>query len=174
MPDKNCLLVVSALGKDRPGIVDQLSKAVLESGGNIVDSRMTVLGGDFAILLLVEGRWDALSKLENGIPSLQKKLDLSIALKRTEPRSPATENMPYMVEVVAMDHTGIVHGLASFFSARNINIEDLATSCYQAPHTGTTMFALHMAVGIPAAMHISTLREEFMEYCDSLNLDAVL
>ncbi|MCU7960577.1 MAG: glycine cleavage system protein R [gamma proteobacterium symbiont of Bathyaustriella thionipta] len=174
MPDKNCLLVISALGKDRPGIVDRLTKAILDSGGNLVDSRMTVLGGEFAILLLVEGRWDALSKLENNIPSLQKKLELSLSLKRTEARSAATENIPYMVEVVSLDHTGIVHGLASFFSVRNINIEDLSTSCYPAPHTGTSMFALHMTVGIPANTHIATLREEFMEYCDSLNLDAVL
>jgi glycine cleavage system transcriptional repressor len=82
--------------------------------------------------------------------------------------------MPYAVEVVALDHPGIVKKLASFFSQRNINIEDLSTTSYAAAHTGTPMFAVNMTVGIPSNLHLGTLRDEFMEYCDSLNLDAVL
>jgi glycine cleavage system transcriptional repressor len=50
----------------------------------------------------------------------------------------------------------------------------MATNTYAAAHTGTPMFAVHMTVGIPASTHIATLREEFMDYCDGLNLDAVL
>ena len=53
MPARNNHLVLSALGKDRPGIVDKLSKAVFDNDCNIADSRMTVLGGTFAILLMV-------------------------------------------------------------------------------------------------------------------------
>jgi glycine cleavage system transcriptional repressor len=79
-----------------------------------------------------------------------------------------------MVEVVAMDHPGIVHSLAGFFSQRDINIEDMVTSTYAAAHTGTTMFSVSMSVGIPTDIHIASLREEFMEFCDSLNLDAVM
>jgi glycine cleavage system transcriptional repressor len=67
-----------------------------------------------------------------------------------------------------------VHHLASFFSQREINIEDMVTSSYAAPHTGTLMFSVHMAVGIPADIHIATLRDEFMEFCDAMNLDAIL
>ena len=78
------------------------------------------------------------------------------------------------MEVVSLDHPGIVHHLASFFSRRNINIEDMVTSSYAAAHTGTPMFSVHMTVGIPSHLHIATLRDEFMEFCDSLNLDAVL
>lgn len=174
MPPTNSLLVLSALGEDRPGIVNQLSKQVMDAGGNIVDSRMTVLGGEFAILLLVEGRWDALSKLESSIPVLEERLKLTIVVKRTQSRDTGRSMIPYVVDVIALDHPGIVHSLASFFSAREINIEDMSTSCYQAPHTGTTMFALHMTIGVPSETHIASLRDDFMEYCDSLNLDAVL
>ncbi len=173
MSKKN-FLVLSALGKDRPGIVDQLSRTILEHDCNIADSRMTVLGGEFAILLMVEGNWNTLAKLENAIPALAQRLDLTIIARRTEERLPSPEQLPYAVDVVAMDHPGIVYNLASFFSSRNINIEDMLTSSYAAAHTGTPMFSVHMAVGIPANVHIATLRDEFMEFCDSLNLDGVL
>jgi len=67
-----------------------------------------------------------------------------------------------------------VHHLASFFSSRGINIEDMNTSSYAAPHTGTPMFAVRMTVGIPSNQQISALRDDFMEFCDTMNLDAVL
>ena len=52
---KSNQLVISALGEDKPGIIDELSRCIMGSGCGIADSRMTVLGGDFAILLLVDG-----------------------------------------------------------------------------------------------------------------------
>ena len=167
-------LVLSALGKDRPGIVKSLSKRILDGGCNIADSRMTVLGGEFAILLLVEGQWNTLAKLENALPELESELNLTIIGKRTERRTQSSNLLPYMIEVVAMDHPGIVNQLAEFFSERNINIEDMVTSSYAAAHTGTPMFSVHMSVGIPSDIHLAALRDDFMDYCDALNLDAVI
>lgn len=174
MPAQQNHLVISALGKDRPGIVDQLSKAILDEGCNISDSRMTVLGGEFAIILLVEGNWNTLARLADSLPAREQALGLTITSKRTEARRSGSNLLPYGVDVVALDHPGIVHHLASFFSQRQINIEDMATTSYAAAHTGTQMFSVHMTVGIPSDIHIASLREEFMEFCDSLNLDAVL
>lgn len=174
MSNQNNYLVISALGKDRPGIVKSLSKKILDEGCNITDSRMTVLGGEFAILLLVEGQWNTLAKLESALPELQTTLGLTIIGKRTEQRAQSSNLLPYMVEVVSMDHPGIVNKLAEFFSERHINIEDMVTTNYAAAHTGTPMFSVHMSVGIPSDLHLAGLRDEFMEYCDSLNLDAVI
>lgn len=174
MSSQHNYLVISALGQDRPGIVDKLSGAILEDSCNITDSRMTVLGGEFAIMLMVEGNWNTLTKLEDSIPQLEKSLGLTIIAKRTEDKPTGDALLPYGVEVVALDHPGIVHHLASFFSQRNINIEDLVTNSYAAAHTGTQMFSVQMTVGIPSNEHISTLRDEFMEFCDDMNLDAVL
>lgn len=174
MPAKNNLLVISALGKDRPGIVDQLSKVILDLDCSIADSRMTVLGGEFAILLLIEGPWNKLTRLEDQVDELQSRLGLTIVAKRTEERHSENNRLPYAVDVVAMDHPGIVYNLASFFSQRGINIEDMTTASYAAAHTGTPMFSVHMSVGIPSKIHIAALREEFLDFCDAMNLDAVL
>ena len=173
MPSKS-FLVLSALGKDKPGIVDQLSKAIYDLGCNITDTRMTVLGGEFALLQMIEGQWNQLAKLENSIEDLSSQLGLTIVSERTEEREQAAALLPYIVDVISLDHPGIVHHLASFFSSRGINIEDMNTSSYSAAHTGTPMFTVRMTVGIPADQQISSLREDFMEFCDSMNLDAVL
>lgn len=167
-------LVISALGADHPGIVDELTRFIYDYGGNVADSRMTVLGGDFAVILLVTGNWNAIAKLEDQLPQLGEKLNLTINMRRTEEREPVRDLLPYVVDVVALDNPGIVHNLAHFFSARNINIQDLNTSSYAAPHTGTPMFAVHLTVQIPASQHIAGLRDEFMDFCDQLNLDAII
>ncbi len=168
------LLVITALGQDRPGIVNELSRTVVDSGCNIEDSRMTVLGGEFAVIMLVSGKWNELAKLENNLPALGRRLELLINTKRTEAPKVQGNVLPYAVEVVALDHPGIVHQLANFFARREINIRDLATASYAAAHTGTPMFSVHMTVDVPAGTHIATLREEFMDFCDQLNLDAII
>ncbi len=167
-------LVLSALGEDKPGIIDELSRCVLECGCNIVDSRMTILGGDFAILLLVIGNWNNIARLENQIRSLEERLALTITARRTASREIGKDLLPYGVDVVALDQPGIVHNLARFFSQRKINIQEMVTSTYAAAHTGTPMFTVHLSVDIPANMQISVLRDEFMDFCDQLNLDAVI
>ena len=167
-------VIVSVLGPDRPGIIEELSRAVLECGCNVLDSRMAVLGGDFALLLQLAGNWNTLAKLEDQLPGLGDRLDLIITSRRTQEAPPMQDLMPYAVEVVAMDQPGIVHHLARFFSQRDINIQEMITSSYPAAHTGTPMFSVHLRVGIRGNFRISDLREDFAEFCDNLNLDAVI
>lgn len=168
------LIVLSAIGTDRPGVVNDLSKVILDCGGNIEESRMTALGTEFAMLLLVSGNWHTLGKLEASLDKLGKSRNLSVSIRKTGVRERDEESMPYAVDVVCLDQPGIVFHLANFFAARNIEIADLATRRYAAPHTGSPMFAVQMTVNVPASMHISQLRDEFMELCDRVNLDAIL
>lgn len=168
------LIVISALGSDRPGIVESLSRAVLERQGNILDSRMTVLGGEFAVLMLVAGNEGTLNQLETDQQSLGQELDLLITLKRTRQRDQRPAALPYEVEVVAMDNPGIVHEIANFFSSRSINIDDLHTGTYAAPHTGTPMFSLHLVLSMSAEQSVAQLRDAFLDFCEARNLDATM
>jgi len=168
------LLVITAVGDDRPGIVDKLSMAILECGCNINDSRMSVLGGEFALILLVSGKWNELAKLENQLSSLGDTLHLTITSKRTELEARQPNLLSYSVDVVSIDHPGIVYKIANFFSTRNINIRELNTNSYAAAHTGTPMFTINMTINVPNDVRIASLREDFLDFCDELNMDAAL
>lgn len=167
-------LVISALGVDRPGIVDELSNIIYNYDLNIEDSRMTVLGGEFAVLLLVSGELTSLDSLQSELPEIEQALQMSLLVKPTTETSISGDAIPYSVKVAALDNPGIVNSIASFFSSRNINIVNLETERYAAPHTGSPMFELHMTIGISADTNIAELREAFMDACDELNLDAEL
>ncbi len=165
-------LVITALGDDRPGIVDELSNALFRHELNIEDSRMSVLGGEFAVLLLVSGPQQSIDNFVADTTNLEESLNMKLLVKLTSSTPSRQSLVPYTVEVVAIDNPGIVHKLASFFSARQINIVDLNTERYAAAHTATPMFAVNMTIGIPADIAIKILRNEFIDMCDELNLDA--
>ena len=167
-------LVIAAFGSDRPGLAEAVSRAIVDSGCEFGDSRMTVLGGEFAMVLEATGNWSAVAKLETALPRVASSNGLTIQSTRSEPRSSEALLVPYAVEVIAVNRAGVVSDVTAFFSGRNINIEDLYTSRYCAPHTNTPMFALHLTVGIPSDLSIAMVRGEFMDFCDELNLDAML
>jgi glycine cleavage system transcriptional repressor len=167
-------LAMSVLAEDRPGILHDIARAVKDCGGNVVESRMTVLGSEFTMLLLVSGNWNTITKLESQLPKLEKRLNLTLSARRTAERESHHNLVPYAIDAVCLDQPGIIFNLANFFNERNIGIADLVTRGYPAVNTGAPMFSVQMAVNIPTNLHIGSLREEFMDFCDRLNLDAIM
>jgi glycine cleavage system transcriptional repressor len=167
-------LVVSALGESRPNLVNDLSRTILECDCSVVNSRMMMLGNEFAAVVMVQGNWNTLARLEVQLKRLEQALGLTLIYKRTEEHPRQEDVLPYAVEVIALNHAHIVYELAHFFTHRSISIEDLTSRNYRAPHTGANMFSVNIVIGIPVDTHIATLREEFMDFCDQLNLDSVM
>ncbi|HEY2419353.1 MAG TPA: ACT domain-containing protein [Steroidobacteraceae bacterium] len=167
-------LALSAIGTDRTGMVHELTRVITECGGSIAESRMAALGSEFAMLLLVSGNWHALARIESELARLAETDALSVHLKRTEPKSARVDMLPYSIDIVSLDQTGILAGLSGFFAGRGIDIVEVSTRGYPAAHTGAPMFAVQMIINIPAKLQVAQLREEFMDFCDSLNLDAIL
>ncbi len=167
-------LVLSAIGPNRAGTLERIAAAVRESGCSLGESRMAVLGSELALIAMVSGHWNAVAKLEHALPRLGERLELALHWRRTEPRSDSEDLIPYSVEVVGIDRPGIVHDVTRFLAQREVSVEDLYTACYPAPHTGAPLFSLHMTVGISANTSLAAVRGEFMDFCDDLNLDAML
>lgn len=167
-------LVVSAVGTDQPGMVSELTGLASDSGCNIADSRMCVMGCEFALIMMLTGEWNAIAKVEHSLPALAQKLGLITLTKRTTPPPPQITLVPYDIHIVGLDAPGIVCEIANFFSSQNINTVVLSTDNYAAPHTSAPMVRLFMTVNIPKAIHIADLREQFLLFCDDLNLDAIM
>lgn len=167
-------IAISAIGDDRIGLVHDLSKVVADCGGSISESRMTALGSDFAMLLLVAGNWHSIARIETDLGKLAETSGITIQVRRTVQRPVREDMVPYSVDVVCIDQAGIVSGLSGFFAARGIDIGELSTRGYAAAHTGAQMFSVYMVINVPSRIHIGALREEFMDFCDQMNLDAIL
>lgn len=169
---ENSFLLVTAFGKDRRGLAESLVTRIADSGGNIEESRMTVLGGRCSIIILLSGPWHGVSRLETQLPQVANQLGLDIELHRVGQEELERAALPYSIELSTRNQPGVVRALTAFFTRNGINIEDIQTTSYAAPHTGIEMCTVLLTVSLPENAHIATLRGDFFDYCDELNLDA--
>ena len=134
---------------------------------------MITLGSEFAVLMLIGGNWHSVQKIRDQLDSLQSTSDLSITSRDSEQKE-KRDLVPYLIDVVSLDHEGIVMGLSGFFSDRGIEIAELSTRRYNAPHTGAAMVSVQRTVSLPPNIQVAHLRDEFLDYCDAENLDAIM
>ena len=167
-------LLIQALAPATRTPLLALAKRIADAGCNLADARVATIGNDTSLMLLASGAWDAVAKLETALTKLARDEDLRLLHYRTEPREPNSNLLPYLVEVIAADRPGILVKVVEFFSRHDIRVEQLNSLRYQAMQTGAEMFQAQITIGIPSELHLATLRDDFLELCDGLNLDAIM
>ena len=163
--------VLTASGPDRVGIVNEVSTALLEAGCNIEESRMSVLGGDFALIVLVSGEPDVIRQLLSGLESIGRQIGLDITGRPTGPQAVNPTARPYSIECVSLDTPGIVHSVTDLLHRRGINIDELQTNTTGAPFTGAPMFHMRILAIIPEGIQLQRLREELAEFAAGNDFD---
>ena len=167
------IAVISTIGHDRPGLVHDITTLAESQGINIEDSRMTVLGGEFAVLMSLTGEIEQLRAFDQAMQALTGE-EMAYIYRETDTQDRDPVTRPYRATVTAIDHPGIVAAIAGFFSARGINLQDVDTETSRAPHTGTPMFTVHLTAWIPAEVKVQDLKSEFEEFCADQDLDGEL
>ena len=166
-------LVFTAIGTDRPGIVAEITALLAQRGTNVADSRMAVLGGEFALMMLVSGTSEQLRGLREEVEPLAERLGLRLIVKETEsPSAHRAGNVrSYEVKVHALDHPGIVHAVTVALQDLGGNIVSLDTSAYQAAVTGAPLFEMNLYADFPAEVTAARLRDVLEEVSETANAD---
>jgi len=164
--------ILFLVGKDRPGIVDKLSSFLFERGANIEDSRMAAMGGCFSIMTLFSCEEEQLEAITATLGELER---LGFETSFHDAQDPATVSkgpeLPLHLEVVAMDHPGIVQKVVHILHRHKVNIQSLNTQILRAPHTGAPLFDLSLGAGVPAETSVTRVKEELEELAYEMNLD---
>jgi glycine cleavage system transcriptional repressor len=164
--------VLTAVGDDRPGLVDAVTLYVTERGGNLEDSRMVNLRGQFAMMMLVAGSEAAMSRLQDGLGTLRRDCHVHAELRPADTgaaqRSPA---LPFKLNTWAMDHPGLMQSVSHLLGELGVNIESADSSLRPAPYTNTPLFEMELVLAVPASTHVAELRERLGELCDEMNID---
>jgi glycine cleavage system transcriptional repressor len=167
-------VVLTAVGRDRVGIVDDISGLVTESGCNIEESKMAVLGGEFALMMLVSGPEESVRAIAKTAPALGEKLGLTVGCHSTREPLAEREGRPYLLKAVSLDTPGIVHAVTAVIRRYSINIEDLETETVPAPWTGAPMFQLSARLVIGPSVALSSFKEDLERLQREQDLDIVL
>lgn len=167
-------MVLTAVGRDRPGLVQELSAAIHESSANLEDSRMAILGGEFALIVLLSGSPTALSRVSDRCTTFEARLGLRVSLKETTRPTSAERHFPYRLRVSGEDRAGIVAKVSKVIAGKGINVASLESRLVNAPESGTPMFQLQVEIQVPSEAALTPLRRELAAVCDEENLDVSL
>jgi glycine cleavage system transcriptional repressor len=164
--------ILTLTGPDRIGIVDRVTGLLLDRDGNVENSRMARLGGEFAILMLVSIPADRTAALDEALQALAgegyKVTTTPTAQTYAESHSGWTA---FRIEVHGADHEGIIHEVAHYLSERGINIETMDSETSPAPVSGSPLFAMTAEVVVPPSLSGTGWERGLDEIADRLNLE---
>lgn len=148
---------VSAIGRDRPGIVAALTRVLLDFGGNIEDSQMSILRGHFAVMLIValpeaDGEPEPASakveELGRRLDEVKRRLDLeAIAVSPVDDLAGTAPEPSHIITLYGADHPGIVHSAAAVLAEREISITGLETKLTGEPAAALYVMLIEIAAG---------------------------
>jgi glycine cleavage system transcriptional repressor len=166
-------LVLTAVGPDRPGLVRSISQVVLAEKASVEDSRMAILGGEFALIMLVSATEGSLARVERELVGLEKQLGLKFLFKRTS-TEPPREFSACELTVTGLDRPGIVHSVTDLLAKRKVNVASFESRLAFAPDSGTPLFVLDAKLQVPSELTRSELERELTALCQEENLDFTL
>jgi glycine cleavage system transcriptional repressor len=156
---------LSAIGRDRPGIAAEVTRALLVHSLNITDSQMAVLSGHFTMMLVVTAPDGTdLDLVHEELARTRERLSLD-ALSLSPLGETSAEAAPapsHIVTVYGVDHPGIVHAVSARLAAREVNVTDLETRLVgEGGQAG--LYAMVLEVALPSAVDPAALRAMLAE-----------
>ncbi len=164
-------VILTAVGPDRPGLVQDISALIHQAGANLEDSRMAILGGEFALILLFSGEPPSVERATADVHASADRLGLRVALHETKRAVGAPLVTTYRLRVSGVDRPGIVAGVSKLLADRRINVASLESRVQHAPLTGTLMFHLGAEIQLPSDSAASSLGEVLTRVCDEESLE---
>jgi glycine cleavage system transcriptional repressor len=167
---------LSAIGRDRPGIVADLAELIYECDCNLEDSSMTILGSEFAVLLLLSSsRPDAEPRLAAGCKRLEweKRLTVFFRALEGEPVAYAARERArrHALQVVGVDRAGIVAKIARCVADHGVNIAEMQTHSRPEPESGTPIYTMRMQLDVPGTVDVSALAKRLQAIGEQLQVD---
>jgi glycine cleavage system transcriptional repressor len=166
--------IMTAFGKDLPGVVADVTEMIYEYGCNLEDSTMTRLEDEFTMIFLCAGQGENLeATLTRACRRLEREKGISVFLRPVEgPTSQQKRGVSiHKIHVEGIDHAGIVYRISQYLSQHQINIADLQSKLSHSPGTGTAMYLIEMHVEVPNSLSIDDIQAGLHRVGDELHVD---
>jgi len=163
-------VVMTVMGRDRPGLVDSLAGLVAEQGGNWLESRMSRLGGQFAGILRVQVQAEQEAALIRSLKELERE-GVTIVFHSERPKPEPSGGPMVFLEIMGQDRPGIVHQISHALASHAVNVEELDTECTSAAMSGETLFKARAKLQVPESCNLAALRTELEKIAGDLIVD---
>ena len=171
-------LCIGITGNDKPGIIAQVTAICFRFGGNLEDASMTVLSGEFAMIVIASfRRGTRLDHFTSALHALEIKQKLSITVKevaaKKDSRTEAGSSIvPHLVTIFGKDKAGIIYHVSSLFAKYGLNITDLNSKLMHSPKR--SIYGVLLEVDIPKRFPLAKLKKSLSRIARTLNVDLTL
>ncbi len=162
-------IVITALGTERPGIVNTITRHVSQCGCNIEDSRLALLGQEFTFIMLLSGSWNAITQIESTLPQKGAELDLLIVMKRTHAEERPAMPTTVWVQVEVKDSPHIIERFTDLFDSHQMNIAELVSKTLPSEHDAQPQLYIQISAHSPLTQNAAVIEKAFDNLCTELN-----
>jgi glycine cleavage system transcriptional repressor len=169
--------IMTAFGKDRPGITADVTRLLYENDCNLDDTTMSLLADEFTLSLLFSCSKSNIREhltrecrrleLETGIsafvrPLNEQRQDLSASYKTCQ------------LNIEGLDQAGIVYKTSLFLAEHALNIIHLESRAKASPESGATLYAMNIQIQVPEQLSFDQLNKDLTALADDLHVDVAL
>ncbi len=160
-------LVLTVIGKDRTGLVSQLTGLVTQCKCNIIDSKMAIFGSEFTMIMLLAGDNSSLAQLEVQLPPLAMSLNLLTMMKRTATHK-GLDRAQYLVTFDGPDSSGTIRQLTRFFAEHKVGVSSLKSKATN--KDGKDWQVAEIRIDLADELILETIITGCEALCNSLNM----
>ncbi|MBT4522468.1 MAG: glycine cleavage system protein R [Halieaceae bacterium] len=162
--------IITFIGDDRPGLVEQVARVIEDNSGNWHDSQLSQLGGKFAGLILISLPVDSGTALEQALKGLSKS-GLSMRVTPTSSGHALTSSHEISLSVIGPDRPGIVREISQAMASQDINVVSLESQICSAPMSGEMLFEASIRAQIPQDTNLDQLSDRLDDIANEMTLD---
>jgi glycine cleavage system transcriptional repressor len=170
-------LVINAIGRDRPGISHQLFRLISHIGCNIIDSKISLFGEEFTLMMFISGSTVQVTQAETQLSRFCAENQLLSTMKRTE--LPTKTKPTYRLEanIECSDRRGIVETFTEFYASKNIDIDSMTAKTINIETTDNQSeqrFQISGVAHVDDTVNLMQLQEDFDQMCSEHNIQGTL
>ena len=165
---------MTAFGKDRVGIVADVTRLLYENDCNLEDTTMNMLVDEFTLSLLFSSQDNNIEEqlsrecrrleLEKGISAFVRALP---ARQLKAPKGYKTCTL----RIECVDQAGIVYKASRFLANNNLNIINLNSTAKASPESGASIYCMDIHIQVPEEIPLDKVEEDLNSMADELQID---
>lgn len=165
--------IITFIGDDRPGLVEQLASVIEQNKGNWHESQLSQLGGKFAGLVLISLPEGGGQQLETALKVLSAS-GISVRVTPTGPDASISSARKITLTLLGPDRLGIVREVSRALAAHQVNVIEMDSRVSSAPMSAEMLFEARIEAEIPVALVLDDLNDALEEIADQMTLDITL
>jgi len=166
--------IMTAFGKDRPGIVADVTRILYENNCNLEDTTMSMLSDEFTINLLFSSKNDDIeSTLLDECRELEQQKGISAFVRPLKESHQINQEgfSHFTLHVEGMDQAGIVYKISRFLAENSLNIVDLKSTVKVTPESGTSLYLMDIHMLVPDSISMRAIEDGLNAVAEELNVE---